>query len=141
MHPTRIRATTPDPTPAATLRRAADYLEAHGWIQGQYYASWNDEQPAACTVGALAVAAYGYPHPEPFCDDFEAGDDALIDCWSAFVNAEFALAAYLGLLRVDERRDPDDMESVHTWNDKPARTGPEVIAALRAAADDYEAAS
>jgi len=137
MHATQPTPTVVDPTPADTLRHAADYLEVHGWCQKSYYGTWVAPNPPACTVGALAIVAYGYAHPEPFCDVFH-DDEGQITCWSEFVNAEFALACYLGLHRTDEGHDPDDIESVHDWNDAQGRSAVEVIATLRAAAQDYQ---
>jgi hypothetical protein len=134
MHATQQPATGPDPTPADTFLRAADHLERHGWTQGAYYADYSNDTPPACVVGALAIAAYGYPHPDPHCDGFEP-DDAVADSWHRFVTAEHHLHHYLGLRPIDP--DSTDPETLYDWNDEDTRTGAEVIATLRAAAADY----
>lgn len=123
-----------DPTPADTLRRAAYYLQRHGWTRGAYYATTNTDTPPACVTGALAVAAYGYPHPDPYTDTFHP-DSPDADRWHAFVTAEYQLSHHLGLKPAD--RDSLEPETLYGWNDDPTRTGHEVIATLHAAANQY----
>ena len=143
-----MHATQPPPTPgtgiadepersatADVLRRAADHLTKHGWVQHHYYGT-NHPHPAACAVGALAIAAYGYPHADPFSAAFD-GPASELDAWHLFVDAEFALAAYLGLHTIADGPALFD-ESIHGWNDHPSRTSTEVIAALNAAADRHQ---
>ena len=133
MHATQPEPSGVDPTPAGTLACAADYLSRHGWTRGVYYAS-TAETPPACVIGALAIAAYGYPHPDPYSDTF-APDSADSDCWHRFVTAEHYLYDYLDLRPID--RDSLEPETLYHWNDDPARTAAEVIATLRAAADEH----
>jgi hypothetical protein len=103
---------------AADLRAAADVLERDGWTQGVYVA--NDG--CRCALGAiLGVVDPEADTPSWFADAeqqqrFTFAADALIK----------AMDFNLGLYLVD-------------WNDDPGRTADEVIAALRAAADQAEA--
>jgi Ser/Thr protein kinase RdoA (MazF antagonist) len=118
-------------TPAVTLRAAALYLTRYGWIQGRYYArpAAPTLTPAACALGAIGMAAYGQPLDEPQLDRHPN--------WPDFIRAEYALREYLDLIPY---RDDDPAESsVHEWNDAPGRTVGEVIAALNAAADAWDA--
>ena len=144
-----MHATQPPPTPgtgivdepersatADVLRRAADHLTKHGWVQHHYYGT-NHPHPAACAVGALAIAAYGYPHADPFSAAFDDDDPTQLACWHLFVDAEFALAAYLGLHTIADGPALFD-ESIHGWNDHPGRTADQVITALHAAADRHQ---
>jgi hypothetical protein len=126
-----------DPTPADILLRAAEYLERHGWTRGVYYATITDTPPA-CVTGALAIAAYGFPHPDPYSDTFNP-DSAVADCWHAFVTAEHRLSAHLGLKPAE--RDSLEPETLYGWNDDPARTPAEVIATLRGAAQSHGGAT
>ena len=134
MHATQPDPPGVDPTPADTLIRAANYLARHGWTRGVYYADPTSGTPAACVTGALAIAAYGYPHPDPYSDIFTI-DSADCEGWHRFVTAEHYLYRYLDLRPVD--RDSLEPETLYHWNDDPARTAAEVIATLRAAADEY----
>jgi hypothetical protein len=131
MHATQPPRAGVDPTPADTLLRAADYLQRHGWTRGAYYATTNTDTPPACVTGALAIAAYGYPHPDPYSDAVHP-DHPVADSWHAFVTAEYRLSHHLGLKPAD--RDSLEPETLYGWNDDPARTAAEVIATLRAAA-------
>lgn len=115
-----------DLTPADTLRCAARYLELHGWTQGVYYRVTHDTLlPPACAAGAIGMAAHGrcifLPHDEkakPGVRDYTRALDALSD--------------FLDLNGETGYNDPLD------WNDDPRRTAEQVIATLRAAADDYD---
>ena len=131
MHATQPDPAGVDPTPADTLMRAAEYLQRHGWTRGVFYATTNTDTPPACVTGALAIAAYGYPHPDPYSDTFHP-DSPVADCWHAFVTAEYRLSAHLGLKPAE--RDSLEPETLYHWNDDPARTADEVIATLCAAA-------
>jgi hypothetical protein len=134
MHATQPPPGGLDPTPADTLQRAAEHLERHGWTQGAYYADYSSDTPPACVIGALAIAAYGYPNPDPFSDEFDP-DSADSDGWHRFVTAEQHLHTHLGLRPIDP--DSTDPETLDDWNDADGRTAAEVITALRAAADIY----
>src|SRR5690606_10602402 len=90
--PPPAKPSTVEPSPADLLRQAARYLAEHGWIQGSYYADPDAPSPAACVVGAIAIAAYGYPNPNPYLDTFEQRDHGpLAEAWQRFITAEDAL--------------------------------------------------
>jgi hypothetical protein len=124
-----------DPTPAVILRGAARYLQLHGWHQGTLYAAGTSAiTPAACALGAIGMAAFGHRLPDP--------QDHWVD-WSDYQAASNALDDYLTLTGakddVPDLHDIDaDSPSVGDWNDAPARTATEVVAALNAAADEWE---
>jgi hypothetical protein len=121
-----------DPDPADTLRRAGEHLAQHGWIQHAYFDDHDSPQPAACALGALAIAAYGYANPDPYLDTFRPDDEELADAWHRFVTAEAALIDYLGLDCVDPT---NEVCTVHSWNDSDGRTAADVITTLHAAAN------
>ena len=133
--PTPDSTDTPTVPPVTALRLAADYLDQHGWIQGDYYVPWDAEHPPACTLGALAIACYGQPIADPFDDGTEDGRHIVdldhVNRWHDFMTVHHALIAYLNLGRA--RLD----FSVDTWNDTTGRTVTEVTTTLRAAADHY----
>ena len=111
-------------TPARTLRAVALYLARHGWFQGAYYDLTSTVfTPAACVVGGMAMVCYGGPvdcpahlFDEPGFDEFEA----------AFA----VLDAYVS--------DRGLGSTAYEFNDAKGRTAIEVIAALNAAADDWD---
>lgn len=99
---------------AATLRRAADLIDEHGWTQGTSYRcpDGNDVNQwgpgcSMCAVGAISIAGHG------------VGDGAA---------AEAAV-----MKDINARR--DRRMSVTYWNDMPGRTAEQVTAQLRATAD------
>lgn len=116
-----------DPTPADILRGAAHYLRSHGWVQGVLYANTTALTPPACALGALGMAAFGEPILVPPPTDRPG--------WHEHRQAANALHDYLDL--------PGDGDAVDftigTWNDTPGRTVDQVIAALLATADEWEA--
>lgn len=102
---------------ADVLRHAARIIEERGWYQGFYSEgldrSTEDSGPV-CALGAIHVAMSGNANPPdgPF-PDYESG----------------VLVAAGPFMATD----------VAFWNDYPGRTAAEVTAALRAAADVWEA--
>lgn len=134
----------PDPvdnttvSPVTALRSAADYLDQHGWIQSEYYHCDDCEQPAACTLGALAIACYGHPIADPFDDLSDEGRNIVdldhLNRWHDFMTVHHALMYCLNL-------GWDRLElSVDVWNDTTGRTATEVTTTLRAAADHLASA-
>jgi hypothetical protein len=119
-------------TPATILRGAATYLETHGWTQGDYYAT-TSPFPPACAAGAIVMAAHGTRIEDPLA------------CYTA-TTREFRLAIEaLNSYLIDQGAvipDPDEWSAEPTssldWNDRDERTADAVIAALRAAADEYD---
>lgn len=116
-------------TPADILRGAARYLELHGWTQDSYYDHDSDPAfPAACADGAIGMAAYGRLTTIP-------GRQIDDPHFALYQRADAYFNDYLhtvGLLT-----DPDDVYT-HGWNDTHGRTAADVIATLRAAADEYD---
>ena len=125
----------PDPTtrrphepawvsPSVILRSAATYLDRHGWIQGSYYdATATVFTPAACLVGALGMVCYGGPVDAPALNFADPG-------WPDFDDAMTVVDAHL--------QDAYGLD-VYSFNDTKGRTREQVIAALRAAAADWDA--
>ncbi|MDG6102349.1 hypothetical protein Daura_43520 [Dactylosporangium aurantiacum] len=105
----------------STLLAVAGYLSEHGWIQKEYYADPSCLTPAACTVGALSVVAYGYPAEAPADNFTHPGFDT-------FEAAMCHLGGYLTHTYGQACGDP------YTFNDAPDRTVGEVLAMLREAA-------
>jgi hypothetical protein len=129
-----------DPTPADYLRGAALYIDRHGWTTSRYYDMTADPAtpfPPACAAGALAMAVYGtrvaYPGAE---------DQRETPCYRC------ALDAFIDYLNPSPLYPDDDDEqhpydeyaneiSPFDWNDEQP-SAVTVIAALRAAADEYD---
>ncbi|MGH3712840.1 MAG: DUF6197 family protein [Micromonosporaceae bacterium] len=122
MNPTQNTVTL-DPTTADVLDRAADHIERHGFNQGTYYDNAAAECPAACTAGAIAIAAYGYPAWIP---EYVTG-------WG---HAEYtdAFEWMQGYLAANLDRYAGQSIGVYAWNDSPHTTGMDVVDTLRAAA-------
>lgn len=100
------------------LRLAAALIERDGWCQGTYIAM----DGRCCAVGALVQAGDGVVDP----DIFDAGPVEMARIHSAFD----AAMKFIGRRAVSDLVD---------WNDEPDRTEAEVLAALRGAADAWEA--
>jgi hypothetical protein len=124
--------------PADILRRAARCLSRHGWRQGALYTDDTTDTPsrtpAACALGAIGMAAFGHRIPDELDDRAE---------WRDYKRASNALDDYLTLTGAKNTvpvtdDDSTDSASVGDWNDAPGRTAGEVIAALNAAADEYD---
>ncbi len=106
------------------LDRAADLIEERGWTQGG--GGWFPESlpcdAPLCAEGALKAACVEAAALEGgHYTDFHYGRD-----WMKTGEQTGALRAVRNYL--------DDASPVFAWNDEPGRTGPEVIAVLRAAA-------
>jgi hypothetical protein len=100
-------------TPGEVFAEAADYIEEHGWMQGQY-GEFSDGRyiPGCkvCLVGAVATALTGDPgEGRSFRRD--AGINHLYE-----------------LIRQQAHQDP------LLWNDSPDRTQADVVRLLRALA-------
>lgn len=109
------------------LRDAAELIERDGWCQGQFV----DDAGCHCAVGSI-LAATGW-------DSTEGGDwgsppeDPVITFNALDIVAEH-VERNSGSLDLDLVSD-----DVVCWNDAPHRTVTEVLAALRGAADAWEA--
>jgi hypothetical protein len=120
-----------DPNPAEILHAAAVYLRRHGWTQGTLYADDSGVMfPPACADGAICVAVRG----RPVNGQMDLHQLGLIQV------AERTLAEHLISLgeAVTTGAAGDSFGLISEWNDDPGRTVEHVIAALYAAADDWD---
>lgn len=124
------------------LLGAADVIERNGWIQNDFYEGyWTPDTPGpVCPRAAIAIAAGQHPlftaYWPQFCERPAAptGEEQAVH--AAITAAEDTLARYIREeLRYDDVLDRIDASLVESWADDPARTLPEVIGALRAAAE------
>jgi hypothetical protein len=121
-------------SPAHLLRSTADYLQVHGWHQGDLYdLSVADAHPPACVLGGIYHAAV---------DIRERGCKGVC-CPSPDVPATFrALASYLvDTGRVERNQYPlpgNEDGVIGNWNDELDRTVTDILTALREAADRWE---
>jgi len=145
MHPTHQPTSdlvTRSSTPAAVLRHAAIYLWRYGWTKAAFYEQPDPEIehpfPPACTVGAIRAAVFGKPM------------DALYDTTGSELDnpdhtklVEQVIAAQRVLAaEVDPDFDPDEsgtLDVIADWNDCYERTICDVLIALYAAADQWDA--
>jgi hypothetical protein len=118
MNPTQPQLTSA--AVARVLRDAAQYLTDHGWCQRLFTANHTDQYPAACALGAIAVAAFGEPVDDPYTTELPG--------WHKYDKAELALCRYLG----------GPWDGVPAWNDAEDRTADDVIRTVRDAADWLE---
>ena len=134
MHPTQLQAEPDEVTPAFTLRGAAVYLELHGWTKDNYYYfnSGEDDDlfPAACTLGAIGMAAFGRRTEAP-----DAADH--LPEWPDFLGALLLLRAYLFDLGELSEED-DNFTTIGDWNDACGQTSEYVIATLNGAAEIWD---
>jgi hypothetical protein len=114
-------------TPADTLRGAALYLQRHGWTRFSYF-DGQRPTPPACAQGAIVVATYGVATEHPYSQDFPQRRllARTIDFFDDYIRG------------VATALDDEDCPAT-VWNDLPCRSATEVIAALRDAADRWEA--
>jgi hypothetical protein len=108
--------------------------DADGWTQGDYYDPRDlDVFPRACVTGAIGMAAYGRVTSLPADTDEPDVRD--------YRRAAAYLADYLDSLGITSTQ-PDEWSADPVnpidWNDRHDQTAENVIAVLRAAADDYE---
>jgi hypothetical protein len=118
--------TGPADTPSSILRRAAHYLERHGWTWGCRYEERTETVPAADVVGAIRIAVVG----DPVHDTYDTPEQA--------TQVGRTLACLTAFLHLDQA---DPIESLTEWNDTvPTNTG-DTVTALRDAASWCEARS
>jgi hypothetical protein len=126
-------------TPADILRGAARYLETHGWTQAVYYGGTADDAfPPACADGAIGMAAYGYcplvpgdNHTDPGFRDYKRALDHLMDYLDQVEEPPPGAPLLWDTDVIDQGTNP------FAWNDRDDQSAEQVIATLRAAADDY----
>ena len=113
-------------TIADTLRRAADIIDTHGWVQGEMVSN-----EGVCAMGAILLGSgeWDLCHM-PYCDR-----PALVRRdgeWRALGQPEReacqAASDHLG-------------GSLPIWNDEAGRTKEQVVVLLRAAADQADAST
>lgn len=133
-----MKAITLDLEPAALLTRAADIIDTHGHARRDYITD-----DGYCSAGAIGQAAdldpadwASYP-VEPRLDPAE------LALWRAARAAALAaLRTLVGHLFPDSQ--PEEMsrdvliQRVSGWNDDPDRTPEQVVAELRAAAQEVQ---
>ncbi len=135
MNPTQNQPATGELSPAVVLRGAARYLQSHGWMQGTYYPNGTTSPfPPACLVGAISMAVHGRRTSSPFLADGHVST-ACVDAVGVFIDYLHATGQIPAFAVVD---DFEDDPAPFDYNDTPGRTADQVIAALLAAADDYE---
>jgi hypothetical protein len=127
-------------TPAGTLRFAAAYLLEHGWIQGDMFANPDQDNPAACALGAIRMAVIGTTEVSV--------EHLRVDVLSTFdhtvgVLADHLVDAYGVDLPGAHLPTPvvftGDLEHVVVrWNDEPQRIASHVIAAMHGAAEQWD---
>ncbi|MCM0675101.1 hypothetical protein NCC78_10420, partial [Micromonospora phytophila] len=123
-------------TPADLLRCAALYLRRHGWHQGTYYATTTDTlTPPACAAGAIGIACAGHR-----VEHFSQLDGGTLADYLATIGVFVDyLDAHAPVFFIDEDGYLlDEHTSPYSWNDDPARTAEQVVAALEAAADEWD---
>lgn len=105
---------------ADLLDKAAQIIEANGWLQDDYYdfteSQVMQKQPKECRVcayGALNIAATGAPSPHAVDEEVDVVEDAAD-----------AVTSVLGIEGLD----------LAAWNDVPGRTAQEVIDGMRTTA-------
>ncbi|MBO3738410.1 DUF6197 family protein [Actinoplanes flavus] len=116
-------------TPALILRGAARYIELHGWIRGYSYGSARPFPPA-CTTGALGMAANGTITEFPLWNDRKPADDNY-RAWKYLLGYLADRGEITGLFEPGPA-------CVSEWNDQDDQSAENVIATLRAAADEYD---
>jgi len=93
-----------------SLRRAADLIEEHGWVQGEY----GNKRKGYCVIGALGREAL----PMTYHDAVVRLDAALPDTFPEKTSR---------------------FQRLVEWNDTPGRTRDEVLQLFRKAAGDEQA--
>ncbi|MEH1055892.1 hypothetical protein V6U89_11850 [Micromonospora sp. CPCC 206171] len=127
MHATQNQVAEQVTTPARTLRDAALYLSRHGWTQGAYYdATSGSFTPPACLVGAVGMVCYGGPVDAPALNHADPG------------YPDFAFALDVAEAQIGHTNPDPEHCDAYGFNDAPGRTADQVIALLRAAADQWD---
>ncbi len=128
MNPTQNQPAEVHVTPADILRAAALYIERHGWTQWLYYNrdATDGPFPPACAIGGIRIAVYGDTTglaASPADNALVAGTQRHL---AAHLDPDFYVTEY------------DAADVIGDWNDEGGRTAGQVIAALRAAADEWD---
>jgi hypothetical protein len=141
----------PTTNPVRVLRNAADYLEANGWTQDEFFQTKYEtvvcdgepeefptgQPPAACALGAIQIAVTGEPI-DVFADGYKT---------SKATDDQIRLVMDVADLVVSHLRREHNTAQLATWNttdvlakwnDRDGRTAAEVIAAMREAADRHQ---
>jgi hypothetical protein len=133
MNPTHTTPTDDvDVTPADLLRGAATYLARHGWTQAEMFDDPTNPTPAACAYGAIKMATCGGPLAD-YTDEQAADANRALRILAGYLDTVFYV---WGVNCYGELAEPFDV--VTDWNDDADRTALDVIAALNAAADEWD---
>jgi hypothetical protein len=126
-----LTSPTTDTNTARVFRHAADYLDRHGWTQGELFADVPTATPAACAVGAIVVATVG--RPERLYASLALSDKQVrvIEHHTDLFTTYLTRNGFTSTFRCG-------VNLVGDWNDNPDRTPAGVANALRRAADWYE---
>jgi hypothetical protein len=127
MHPTRTQPTSTSTGTVVVLREAADYLDAHGWIQGRSY-HHTGTGVAASISGAIRHAVTGHAVDDPDTLTF-----AEIQAISAATVKLAILICTLAHRPIGTTSSVADIVTI--WNDTHGRTHTQAVALLRQAAD------
>lgn len=100
-------------TPSQVLRRAADYIEEHGWAQDTEVSHFGE----VCTIAAMDVVCLH----------------------SCLLGLSLGGRLCVRCVAGDELRRATGDDDLARWNDTPGRTASEVISTLRRVADELEA--
>jgi hypothetical protein len=129
-------------TPAAVLRHAAIYLWRYGWTQAAFYMQPDPEIshpfPPACMIGAIRAAVFG----KPMEDLYTTSGGVIDDPHQAELLEQVRAAQLVLAAEVDPDFDPDEsgtFDVIADWNDTENRTIADVLIALYAAADQWDA--
>lgn len=97
------------------LDGAREYIEGHGWHQGDYFG----EDGSVCALGALG-AARGLTTDDLLMEAYGNGDSLAGPALDALVAASPAATPY----------------DLHVWNDDPNTTKEDVLLAFKRAAEE-----
>jgi hypothetical protein len=139
MNPTQDLVTR-EVTTLGVLHAAARYISVYGWWQGDMFADDGDLYPPACAMGAIRFAITG--DELPFDD--AALEDGRADRYMSVVDTLCLYLINSGVVcltdEMIEKIERFDVvaEVVSEWNDDPARNVCQVLAALKAAAQEWD---
>jgi hypothetical protein len=99
---------------AEVLRRAAEYMSEHGWIQGRL-----QNENGVCAMGAISNALRDVMHNHPYNEEGARLERIAVTMMSGYLNVGIS----------------SHVNHIPSWNDAPDRTAEDVILALKHSAD------